>query len=48
VLIGFKHREIKIEVAKIIEKIKSYNMPNTWEDIVQLIVNKDQYVLKPI
>jgi hypothetical protein len=29
---GFKHKEIKIEVQKIIDRAKSYNLPDYWDD----------------
>ena len=31
-IVGFKHNEIKIEVARIIDKAKSYKFPDSWED----------------
>ena len=40
-IIGFKHDEIKKDVAKIIDKAKAYNFPSFWEDIVELLTSDD-------
>ena len=42
---GFKHKEIKIEVQKIIDRAKSYNLPDYWEDQVELLTREDNEVM---
>ena len=45
-IIGFKHDEIKKDVAKIIDKVKAYNFPSFWEDIVELLTSDDQVMMR--
>ena len=45
-IIGLKHNDIKIEVQKIIEKAKAYNLPDFWEDTVELLTSDEQVMLK--
>jgi hypothetical protein len=47
-IIGFKHDEIKIDVAKIIDKAKAYNFPSFWEDIVELLTSDDQVMMRSL
>ena len=44
-IMGFKHKEIKIEVQKIIDRAKSYNLPDYWEDQVELLTKEDNEVM---
>jgi hypothetical protein len=37
-----------MEIAKIIDKAKTYNIPEFWEDIVHLLVSNDQCITKPV
>ena len=45
-IIGFKHDEVKIDVAKIIDKAKAYNFPSFWEDIVELLTSDSQVMMR--
>lgn len=36
-IVGFKHKEIELRLAKILEKIKSHNFPAHWDNIMSLI-----------
>ena len=45
-IIGFKHNEIKIEISKIIDKLKGYNFPDFWEDTVELLTSDEQVMVK--
>jgi hypothetical protein len=45
-IIGFKHDEVKKDVAKIIDKAKAYNFPSFWEDIVELLTSDDQVMMR--
>lgn len=45
---GFKHDEIKKDVAKIIDKAKAYNFPPFWENIIELLMSKEQAMMKDI
>jgi hypothetical protein len=45
-IIGFKHDDVKKEVAKIIDRAKAYNFPSYWEDIVELLTSDDQVMIK--
>ena len=47
-IIGFKHDEIKKEVAKIIDKAKAYNFPNFWEDIAELLTSDGQVMMRSL
>jgi hypothetical protein len=47
-IIGFKHDEVKIDVAKIIDKAKAYNFPSFWEDIVELLTSDDQVMMRSL
>ena len=47
-IIGFKSNEIKIEVSKIIEKAKSYKIPEYWEDTVELLTSDNQVMVKDL
>ena len=47
-IIGFKHDEVKEEVAKIIDKAKDYKFPPFWENIVPLLTSNDQVMLKDL
>jgi hypothetical protein len=47
-IIGFKHNEIKIEVSKIIDKAKTYNFPEYWEDTVELLTSDEQVTVKDL
>ena len=38
-IVGFKCNEVKIEASKIIDKAKTYNFPESWEDIIDLLVS---------
>ena len=43
---GFKHLEIKIEISKIIDKVKAYNFPRYWEDTIELLTSDTQVMTK--
>lgn len=43
---GFKHREIKNEISKIIDKVKAYNFPSYWEDTIELLTSDTQVMRK--
>ena len=43
---GFKHLEIKIEISKIIDKVKAYNFPSYWEDTIELLTSDTQVMTK--
>jgi hypothetical protein len=47
-IIGFKHDDVKIDVAKIIDKAKAYNFPSFWEDIVELLTSDDPVMIKSL
>ena len=47
-IIGFKHDEVKKDIAKIIDKAKAYNFPSFWEDIVELLTSDDQVMMKSL
>ena len=47
-IVGFKCNEVKIETSKIIDKAKTYNFPDTWENIIELLVSDQQCFLKDI
>ena len=47
-IIGFKSNEIKIEVSRIIEKAKSYKIPEYWEDTVELLTSDNQVMVKDL
>ncbi len=47
-IIGFKHDEVKKDVAKIIDKAKAYNFPSFWENIVHLLTSEDQVMMKDL
>jgi hypothetical protein len=36
---GFKCNEVKIEASKILDKAKTYNFPETWEGIIEILVS---------
>ncbi len=36
-IVGFKNKEVKLRVTKIIEKLKQYEFPPHWENIPSLI-----------
>jgi hypothetical protein len=42
---GYKHNEIKNKVIIILEKIKSYKIPNNWDNILDLINNADPWMI---
>lgn len=44
-IIGFKHDEVKKDVAKIIDKAKAYNFPSFWENIVDLLTSDAQVMM---
>jgi hypothetical protein len=43
---GFKHDEIKNKVVDILEKIKSYKLPETWDNIVEQLDHCSEFVRK--
>ena len=43
---GFKHDEIKDKVVDILEKIKSYKLPETWDNIVEQLDHCSEFVRK--
>ena len=45
-IIGHKHNEIRIEVSQIIEKAKTYNFPDFWEDTVEFLKSDDLVMVK--
>ena len=45
---GFKHLEIKIEISRIIDKVKAYNFPNYWEDTIELLTSENQFMIKMV
>lgn len=45
---GFKHNEIRLEIAKIIDKAKTYKVPEFWEDVIHLLNSDDQCITKPV
>jgi len=47
-IIGFKHDEVKKDVANIIDKAKAYNFPSFWEDIVELLTSDDQVMMRSL
>jgi hypothetical protein len=47
-IIGFKHLEIKIEISKIIDKVKAYNFPYYWEDTIELLTSDTQVMIKNV
>jgi c-di-GMP-related signal transduction protein len=47
-IIGFKHFEIKIEISKIIDKVKAYNFPYYWEDTIELLTSDTQVMIKNV
>ncbi len=40
-IVGFKCNETKIEASKIIDKCKTYNFQDSWENIIELITSND-------
>ena len=40
-IIGFKCNEIKNEASRIIDKAKTYKLPEAWEDIIDLLVSEN-------
>ena len=40
-IIGFKHKEVKNEVSKIIDKARTYNFPDFWDFKPDLITGTD-------
>ncbi len=34
---GFKHNQVQIQVAKFVEKMKYYQFPYHWENLIELI-----------
>jgi hypothetical protein len=45
---GFRFVEAKMEVSNLIFKVKAYNFPDYWEDIVELLTSDDQVMVKNI
>jgi hypothetical protein len=38
---GFKHNQIQIKVTTFVEKMKSYQFPEHWENVMDLIEGVD-------
>jgi len=38
---GFKYAEIKVEVAKILNDSRSYNFPEYWDSIVEMLTTNN-------
>jgi hypothetical protein len=36
-IVGFKHKEIKLRLTKLIEKLKKYRFPAHWDNILSMI-----------
>ena len=46
-IIGFKHKQIKQEISKIIDDAKIFNFPDFWEDTVQMLTS-EQVIVKDL
>jgi hypothetical protein len=42
---GFMHKEIKIEVQNIIDRAKSFNLPDYWDEKVKLLTRDDNEIM---
>ena len=47
-VVGFKHSEVRIEVAQIVDKAKSYNFPDFWEDKIELLTSDALLIIKDV
>ncbi len=36
-IVGFKHNEIKAELSNLLEKVKTYNLPKSWDFCTELL-----------
>ena len=45
IIICFKHKEIKIVVKNIIDKAKFFNLPDYWDDKIEMLTRDDNEIM---
>lgn len=44
-IVGFKHQDVSLKLGQILEKIKTYEFPEHWEDIIKMINGEHNYLI---